>query len=45
MAAKAASTACPELTSLQRFAGLITFGNIMLTGGILGTVGFLRFNY
>lgn len=34
---------CPELTltPLQRVAGLITFGNIMLTGGILGTVGFL----
>lgn len=36
-----ASAGCPELTSLQRFAGLITFGNIMITGGILGTVGFL----
>lgn len=36
-----AATDCPELTSLQRFAGLVTFGNVMLVGGILGTVGFL----
>lgn len=40
-AAFGADTSCSELTPLQRFAGLITFGNIMLTGGILGTVGFL----
>jgi len=41
--AAAGDTVCPELalTPLQRFAGLITFGNIMLTGGILGSVIFL----
>ncbi|MEK7074460.1 MAG: hypothetical protein AAB968_01720 [Patescibacteria group bacterium] len=32
---------CPELTSLQRLAGLVSFGNIMLTAGVIGTVGFL----
>lgn len=32
---------CSELTALQKFAGFVTFGNIMLTGGIVGAVGFL----
>ena len=36
-----ASADCPELTVAQRIVGLITFGNIALTAGILGTVGFL----
>lgn len=36
-----ASNDCPELTSAQRFIGIVTFGNVMLTAGILGAVGFL----
>ena len=39
--ASAVVNACQELTALQRFAGLITFGNVLLVAGIVGVVGFL----
>ncbi|MCI0565727.1 hypothetical protein L0Y46_00860 [bacterium] len=32
---------CPELTALQKIAGLVTFGNTLLFAGTIGAVGFL----